>query len=773
MIPEIETDVNKDLILKHFNELLNSTPRLRQAESVEQVKKAFHFTYKAHKGVVRKSGEPYIIHPVEVAKIVASDIGLGTTGIIAALLHDVVEDTDYTVEEIKKLFGNKVAFIVDGLTKISGGAMLSQANRKFEDLFGTFSLEAENFKKILVTISQDIRVVLVKIADRLHNMRTLESMPKNSQLRSAAETLHVYAPLAYRLGLYQIKTELEDLSFKFRMPGSYQQLAKRVNGSQQERTNQIIRLSLPIQNKLLDKGIEYEIKGRPKSIYSIQRKMEEKKVSFEEVFDKLALRIVFTPRQNDNDKAECFEIWAIITSIYTPVPGRLRDWINHPKQNGYMALHGTVVTHKGQHLEVQIRSKQMDWIAENGIAAHWLYKGINSIPKDYDLFIAQVREELDQGGDLDGKEYVSWFRDMLAPVVRVFSPKGEMFVLPEGSTVLDFAFKIHTQIGLGAIGAKMDKRVVPINAKLVNGATVEVLTSHEGAIKEYIKDPGKNKDTLVRTMRSKQILKKHFKKLHILEGAELLKSIYKRKVGTREMEAKVKKLCNVYSLPREVLLERIGSGELSLEWVKKSLRARSSKKAEFWALKARENKNISVHEAIEKLEQGKKKNKKRIIKLEQFDESKISLATCCSPIPGDDVIGYERPDETIIIHKANCPNGIKLNSSYSEFVMKVEWVNYRRKAFLARLALEGTDRQGLVNKITDEISKNLNVNMRRIFFESTEGIFSGEIDVYIYDQKHLNDLLATLLEIAGVERVERVPLEQDTTAPPEKRGMPS
>ncbi len=723
----------KELIRSHFDDLLQVAKISQSDEDRAFIIKAFNLAYDAHANMRRKSGEPYILHPIAVAKIATVEIGLGTKSIVSALLHDVVEDTDLTIEDIQLQFGDKIATIVDGLTKIAG-VFDNQTN-----------LQAENFKKILMTMASDLRVIFIKLADRLHNMRTLDSMPPNKQYKIASETLFIYAPLAHRLGLYAIKTELEDLCLKYHHPQEYQKIVDGIKESENKRFTYINRFALPITNKLNSEGFVYEITGRPKSIYSIWNKMETKKVSFDEIFDLFAIRIIFDPKPDIPEKSQCWAIYSIVTDLYIPRHDRIRDWVSQPKANGYEALHTTVMGPGGQWVEVQIRTRRMNEIAEKGYAAHWKYKGQNPSESELDRWIKEIREQLEDP-KADAFEFLDDFKlNLFASEIMVFTPKGEIITLPSGSTVLDFAFYIHSEVGYHAYGAKVNHKLVPLSQELKGGDQIEILTSTkqspESIWMEY-----------VHTAKAKGKLKAVFReqrKILAIEGKAYLETLLKE-VGMQINSNIFRKLYNYYKTRnKDELYYKLGLEKISAAEFKKIMSKRSrSKWIKFWGISG------SKTDAVEKFD----KSKPLIV---DDDTQGYQIAKCCNPIPGDDVIGYRVDEDELVIHSTSCHNAIRLSSSDSANVVKVEWTTHKLLAFLGRIGLKGVDEIGIVNKVTNIISKELNVNMRAINFESHDGIFEGTIDVYVHNTSDLNSLIGNLSKIKGMSQVNRLEIIEE------------
>ncbi|QCK14126.1 RelA/SpoT family protein [Mangrovivirga cuniculi] len=728
---------NKEIINKYRRLLRAAKPFLKNNDA-KIIRKAFNLSAEAHKDMRRKSGEPYIFHPLEVAHICVREIGLGTTSIIAALLHDVVEDTDIELDEIENEFGSKVAQIIDGLTKISG---------VFE--YGT-SQQAENFRKMLLTLSEDVRVILIKLADRLHNMRTLESMPRNKQLKIASETIYLYAPLAHRLGLYAIKSELEDLFLKYTEPEVYNEIVTKLKAEKPIRDRFIRRFTHPIKLELEKHGYEFEVKGRTKSVHSIWTKMNKQNISFEEVYDVFAIRIILDTDQ-EQEKPACWQAYSIVTDFYKPNPDRLRDWISTPKANGYESLHTTVMSKGGQWVEVQIRSRRMDDIAEKGYAAHWKYKESKNINPEVGLeaWIARVREVLEAGDTTQAIEFVDDFRyNLFNKEVFVFTPKGDLKSLPNGATTLDFAFEIHTEVGKKCIGAKINQKLVSIDHVLKNGDQVEILTSNK-------QKPSEDWLRFVVTSKSKASIKdflKEEKKAAAADGKEILQ----RKLKRNKIEfnsSVVDKLRDRFN-ERTVLdmYYKIGKGIIDVKGIKSIL------------YKKDETEQVTQKPKV-KLDDPKKfaselkrvTDEDRDILLigEDMDKVDYTLAKCCNPIPGDDVFGFITVSDGIKIHRTSCPNAVELLSNYGYRVIKAKWKSQKETAALAGLQITGTDRIGLVNDVTKIISSELQVNMRSVQIGTEKGIFNGNIKLYVDSKFHLKNLIDKLRSVDGVESVTR------------------
>ena len=734
---------DEEMINQAFHELLNDYLNTKHRKKVEIITKAFNFANQAHKGIKRRSGEPYIMHPIAVASIVCDEIGLGSTSICAALLHDVVEDTDYTVEDIENIFGPKIAQIVDGLTKISGGIFGDRA-----------SAQAENFKKLLLTMSNDIRVILIKIADRLHNMRTLGSMLPNKQYKIAGETLYIYAPLANRLGLYKIKTELENLSFKYEHPEEYAEIEEKLNATAAERDKVFNDFMAPIRTQLDKMGLKYRILARVKSIYSIWNKMQTKHVPFEEIYDLLAVRIIFEPRNEEEELNDCFDIYVSISKIYKPHPDRLRDWVSHPKANGYQALHVTLMGNNGQWIEVQIRSERMNDVAEQGFAAHWKYKegGGSEDEGELEKWLRTIKEILDDPQP-DAIDFLDTIKlNLFASEIFVFTPKGELKTMPQNSTALDFAFSLHTDIGSHCIGAKVNHKLVPLSHKLQSGDQVEILTSKSQRVQPQW-------EVFATTARARAkiaaILRKE-RKANQKIGEEIL-SEFLKKEEVRPEEAVIEKLRKLHNAKNEEeLLAAIGSKAIVLgEADKNELK---EKQTSNWKKYLTFSFGNSKEKQEEKEPQEKEKiNPKEVLKLtEESLQKKYIMAECCHPIPGDDVLGYVDENDRIIIHKRQCPVAAKLKSSYGNRILATEWDTHKELSFLVYIYIKGIDNMGLLNEVTQVISRQLNVNIRKLTIETEDGIFEGKIQLWVHDVDDVKTICNNLKKIQNIKQVSRV-----------------
>ena len=735
---------DEEMINQAFHELLNDYLSTKHRKEVEIITKAFNFANQAHKGIKRRSGEPYIMHPIAVASIVCNEIGLGSTSICAALLHDVVEDTDYTVEDIENIFGPKIAQIVDGLTKISGGIFGDRA-----------SAQAENFKKLLLTMSNDIRVILIKIADRLHNMRTLGSMLPNKQYKIAGETLYIYAPLANRLGLYKIKTELENLSFKYEHPEEYAEIEEKLNATAAERDKVFNDFTAPIRTQLDKMGLKYRILARVKSIYSIWNKMQTKHVPFEEIFDLLAVRIIFEPRNEEEELNDCFDIYVSISKIYKPHPDRLRDWVSHPKANGYQALHVTLMGNNGQWIEVQIRSERMNDVAEQGFAAHWKYKegGGSEDEGELEKWLKTIKEILDDPQP-DAIDFLDTIKlNLFASEIFVFTPKGELKTMPQNSTALDFAFSLHTDIGSHCIGAKVNHKLVPLSHKLQSGDQVEILTSKSQRVQPQW-------EVFATTARARAkiaaILRKE-RKANQKIGEEIL-SEFLKKEEIRPDDSVIEKLRKLHNAKNEEeLLAAIGSKTIILgEADKNELKEKQTSNWKKYLTFSFGNSKEKQQEEKEPQEK-EKINPKQVLKLtEESLQKKYIMAECCHPIPGDDVLGYVDENDRIIIHKRQCPVAAKLKSSYGNRILATEWDTHKELSFLVYIYIKGIDSMGLLNEVTQVISRQLNVNIRKLTIETEDGIFEGKIQLWVHDVEDVKTICNNLKKIQNIKQVSRV-----------------
>lgn len=729
------TKAEKESIEAQYEKLLNLCVRCRTQDDRDLIRKAFDLAVDAHANMRRKSGEPYVTHPIAVAKIVAGEMELGVKSVICALLHDVVEDTDYTLNDIKEMFGRTVANIIDGLTKIS------------HVLDKDASLQAENFRKMLLTLSEDVRVIFIKLADRLHNMRTLDSMPEYKQIKIAGETLFLYAPLAHRLGLYIIKTELEDLALKYEHPLIYNDILSKVEETEGERSKYIERFIDPLEKKLKTHGFTFKLSGRPKSIYSIYNKMQKKDVPFEEIYDIFAIRIVFEPKSGMPEKAQCWNIYSLITDIYQPNPDRLRDWISTPKANGYEALHTTVMGPDGRWVEVQIRSVRMDNIAELGYAAHWKYKGDDNDQNQLDKWLQTIRKHLETPSS-DALDFLDEFKlNLFSSEIYVFTPKGKLERIPKGSTALDFAYVIHTEVGDKAIGAKVNHKLVPLSQKLRSGDQVEILTSEK-------QTPQREWLEFAITGRAKSKIKsalKEERRYFINEGQKQFLEIV-RDLNYPLDYSSFKVLRENFDIPnKEEFYRRIGAQLITADDIEKNLPGkRRSAWGKYWRLQFGRSSGSKS-----KTKDDKKQTGKTLVIEENEQEQNYRLANCCDPIPGDEVVGFLNSNEVVVIHKKNCPNAIDLMATFGDRIVSVQWKIHKILSFPAKIYIEGIDDIGIVHHITSVISTESEVNMKSIRFDTKDGIFIGNIDMYVHNVNDLETLINRLKKIKGVKKVLR------------------
>ncbi len=728
----LNEEQEKKLILREYRALLRGLkPKLKPGDK-ELVRTAFEMAADAHKTMRRKSGEPYILHPLAVSRICVEEIGLGVRSSICALLHDTVEDTDITLEDVEREFGGEIARIVDGLTKI---ANVIDVNA---------SQQAENFKKILLTLTDDPRVILIKLSDRLHNMRTLDSMKREKQLKISSETVYVYGPLAHRMGLYNIKTELEDLAMKYMEPDAYREIARKLSETKRERTRYINEFIKPIKEKL-DKGqFNFEIYGRPKSIHSIWNKMKKKGVSFEEVYDLFAIRVILDSPP-EKEKEECWKVYSFITDEYTPAPERLRDWLSNPKSNGYEALHTTVMGPQGKWVEVQIRTRRMNEIAEKGLAAHWKYKEGATDESRFDKWFQQIREVLNTP-DSDSVDFLQDFKtSFLAEEIYVYTPRGDVKMLPVGSTALDFAFSIHSAVGSQCIGAKVNHKLVPISHKLRSGDQVEIITSSK-------QKPTEDWLNLVITAKAKTKIKDALKE-EKRKVADEGKYVLQRKLegmGAAYSQHNVDILVVFYKLPSALdLYYQIAIKTIDLKELKEFHILGDKLEPPRPAKPVHEQKSES-HPAPHD-----KKDTELIIFGESSDRIVYHLANCCKPIPGDDVFGFVTTGKGLTIHRTNCPNAAKLLANYGHRVVKTKWAKNKEISFLTGLKLIGLDDVGVIHKITNLISGELKININAMTIEAREGLFHGNVRVYVHDKEELEELLDRLRKLPGIEMVER------------------
>ncbi|QQR95273.1 MAG: bifunctional (p)ppGpp synthetase/guanosine-3',5'-bis(diphosphate) 3'-pyrophosphohydrolase [Bacteroidota bacterium] len=724
----IDLEAEKKEISKRYRHLLRACKSDLDKKDKKLIRLAFDTALEAHKEMRRKSGEPYIYHPIAVAQIVAEEIGLRSAiPVVCALLHDTVEDTYLTLEDIRDLFGPVAEKIIDGLTKIAGVFDHSS------------SLQAENFRKMLLTLSVDVRVILIKLADRLHNMRTLGSMARDKQLKIASETAYLYAPLAHRLGLYNVKTELDDLALKYTEPEVYKTLAEKLRDSKKERDKFISEFIHPIKDELNKQGFKFEIKGRPKSIHSIWEKMKKQGVTFEEIYDLFAIRIIIDSPQNQ-EKADCWKVYSIVTDSYRPNPDRLRDWISTPKSNGYEALHTTVMSDQGKWVEVQIRSQRMNETAEKGFAAHWKYKK-SSEESALDEWLTRIREML-ENPDSNALDFVDDFKlNLFADEIFVFTPKGELKTLPVNSTALDFAYEIHTDIGSRCIGAKINHRLVPISHKLNSGDQVEILTSDKQRPKE-------DWLSFVITAKAKGRIKSSLKDEKRILG-EQGKEIFDRKIKHLKIpvaEVNMNDILLYYKLPNVLeLYYRIAMDAVDLKQLREAVNYKDQRV-----------RSQRTEPTLEELVTQARGSSDMLVIGENLNKIDYKLSPCCNPIPGDDVFGFITINDGIKIHRVNCPNAMQLMSNYAYRIVKAKWTGQEQLSFLAGIKITGMDDVGVVNNITKVISSELKVNMRSISIESNEGLFEGTIMLFVHDTEHLTKLMKKLSALSGILNVTRI-----------------
>jgi guanosine-3',5'-bis(diphosphate) 3'-pyrophosphohydrolase len=742
--PEVLERENKEIV-NSYRRLLRKAKPVLKGDDAKEIRKAFNLAVSAHEGMRRKSGEPYILHPLAVAEICVEEIGLGTTSIISALLHDVVEDTDYSIEDIKISFGARVAKIIDGLTKISG---------VFE--YGS-SGQAENFRKMLLTLSDDVRVILIKLADRLHNMRTLDSMPQHKQLKIASETIFLYAPLAHRLGLYAIKSELEDLHLKYTEQNVYNDIVKKIDASKEARDRFIKKFIRPINSSLNEHGFDFSIKGRVKSVHSILSKIRKKNIPFEEVFDVFAVRIIINTSE-EAEKAACWQVYSLVTDYYSPNPDRLRDWVSTPKANGYESLHTTVMSRTGKWVEVQIRTKRMDEIAEKGFAAHWKYKDKpEQRGKGLETWIADVRAML-ENSETSALDFVDEFRaNLYQDEVFVFTPNGDLKTLPYGATALDFAFEVHTEVGLSCLGAKVNQKLVPLNHVLQNGDQIEILTSSK-------QKPSEDWLRFVVSSKARSGIK-HGLKDEIRQIANIGKEVVQRKLK----QLKITVTSDTYNQLTQFFrfntttdfLYNVGKGLVDSKHFKQFKDSISEQHKQ----KIRP-KNIQELKKIKQQKNVEDQDSDILFIGEDLDVIDYNLALCCNPIPGDHVFGFVTVSEGIKIHRTSCPNAPELLSSHGHRVIKAKWASKHKASFIVDLEIIGTDRVGLISDVTKVISNEHHVNMRSIIIDTDTGIFEGKISLYIDDKSMLRALVHQIENVEGVVKVKR---KKETYAQPSDR----
>ena len=732
------------MIQREFEALLDDYAHTLHRQKVELITHAFNFSYKAHYGVRRLSGEPYIMHPLAVARICVKEIGLGSTSICSALLHDVVEDTDYTVEDIAGLFGDKIAQIVDGLTKISGGVFGDQASE-----------QAENFRKLLLTISEDIRVVLIKIADRLHNMRTLGSQPKDKQYKIAGETQYIYAPLAHRLGLFPIKTELEDLSFKYEHPETWQEIHDKLEAIKASKLESYEVFSKPIRERLENMGYTFTMRARIKSVYSIWKKMMRQQCAFEDVYDIMAVRIVFTPNESMSEKDQCWMIYSAITEIYRPHPERIRDWISTPKANGYEALHVTVMGKNGEWVEVQIRTDRMNEIAEHGYAAHWKYKTGESDDSELDKWLQEIKEILAHP-DKDAMEFLGTFKlNLFAQEVFVFTPKGEIKTMPLGATALDFAFMLHSELGEHCIGAKVNHNLVPLSYQLKGGDQIEILTSNsQHPQKEWLK--------LVTTAKARNGLNQYFKReerKYMKHGERLVEdAINMDKELAENHDLSLARLLKYYNLetPAEFYTE-VGQGAIRLTNIHEIVFPKRGFLSYIPFIGKKDNTDVTEPQKPEIVKP--KKGAHAIVLTDENLGKEYLLSNCCHPIPGDEVLGFLDEKGQMHIHKVDCPEANLLKTSYGKRLYSATWNTHRVQSFVETIELKGIDKFGVFIHVLQTITTDFHINMRAIHVSSDDGIFKGTMEIYVYDKSELEDLLKAIRKIENIKEVKRVNID--------------
>ena len=753
------TPEEQQMIQREFDALLDDYAHTPHRQKVELITHAFNFANQAHYGVRRLSGEPYIMHPLAVARICVREIGLGSTSICSALLHDVVEDTDYTVEDIRGLFGDKIAQIVSGLTKISGGVFGDQASE-----------QAENFRKLLLTISDDIRVVLVKIADRLHNMRTLGAQPKDKQYKIAGETQYIYAPLAHRLGLFPIKTELEDLSFKYEHPDTWNEINEKLEAVRQQQLDSFELFAQPIRERLTGMGYQFSLKARIKSVYSVWKKMVRQQCAFEDVYDLLAVRIIFTPKDSLSEKDQCWMIYSAITEMYRPHPERIRDWISTPKANGYEALHVTVMGRNGEWIEVQIRTDRMHEIAERGYAAHWKYKTGESDDSELDKWLREIKEILEHP-DKDAMEFLGTFKlNLFAQEVFVFTPKGEIKTMPLGSTALDFAFLLHSEIGEHCIGAKVNHTLVPLSYQLKGGDQIEVLTSNS-------QHPQKEWFHMVTTAKARNGLTQYFRKeerRYIEHGKRLVEDAIAIDADlAANHDQSLARLLNYYQMTQPAeLYAKVGQGVVRLD----NIREIVLPKQRWWKyvpfIGKKETTDVDGPASPDRIQTQsgpvdgpaapeapkpkKKKESHTIVLTDDELNKRFVLSNCCHPIPGDEVLGYLDDHGLMHIHKIDCPEANLLKTSYGKRIYSATWNTHRVMSFVETIELKGIDKFGVFIQVLQTITKDFHINIRSINISSEDGIFKGTMEVYVYDRSELEDLLKAIRKIEDIKEVRRL-----------------
>ena len=732
---------DEKIIEEQWDDLLLSCTKIcKNDEDWNFIKRAFFLAKEAHQGVRRRSGEPYLLHPIAVAKIVVEEIGLGVKSVVAALLHDVVEDTEYTVEDMERIFGPKIASMVDGLTKMSG-------------VFNADTSEqAEYFRKVLLTLSDDVRVILIKIADRLHNMRTLGSMPMNKQIKITSETIYLFAPLAYRLGLFAIKSELEDLCMKYRFPEQYAEITRKLQETESSRRELIEKFTAPIVAALDRDGIHYEISGRVKSVYSIWMKMQRKQIPFEEIYDLFAIRIVFNPLPFPSEKTQCWQIYSTITDIYTPKPDRLRDWISMPKANGYEALHSTVMGPDGVWVEVQIRTRRMEEIAERGFAAHWKYKHatISQDEDEFDKWLKQIRDALNSPTE-NALDFLENFKlSLYTSEIIVFTPKGESRKMPFGATALDFAYEIHSKIGNSAIGAKINHKIEPITAQINSGDQIEIITADTARPKPEWLD-------IVTTSKARQAIKSFLKRerQHNIERGQQALEEKMRELNIPLSGRVLRKIVPMYgSANKEELYSKIGAGIVTLDELEKILKVNArSKILKFWTLFIPEKKESESDD-----DAADTTDTRPAATAAEPAEPRFEMAECCKPIPGDSVVGYRDPASgKIIVHKTHCDELNRLAAQFGKNIVKeeIKWSQHKAVSYLSTITLRGIDRMGLLLDLAKLVTGDFSVNIREVNIQSHDGIFEGSVSLYVKDAESLHEVMDKLRKIKGIESVKR------------------
>lgn len=742
-LPTKKTISDDELVQQEFDALLNDYLNSSHRKKVELITKAFNFAKAAHKGIKRRSGEPYILHPLAVARIVSKEIGMGSTSICSALLHDVVEDTDYTVEDIENLFGPKIAQIVDGLTKISGGVFAEQS-----------SAQAENFRKLVLTMSEDIRVILIKIADRLHNMRTLGSMPLAKQYKITGETENIYAPLAHRLGLFRIKNELENLSFKYEHPDTFAQIKKKLDQDELARKRFFDEFTEPISKKLNELGWVFRYKARIKTVYSIWKKMSARNIPFEDVFDIMALRIVFTPREGLTEKDQCWMLYSSITGIYKPHPERIRDWVSNPKANGYEALHVTVMAPGGRWVEIQIRSERMNDIAEKGLAAHWKYKTGNDDETELDKWMKTIKELL-ENPEPNAIDFIDTFKlNLFASEIFVFTPKGEIKTIPQSSTALDFAFTLHSDIGEHCIGAKVNHKLVPLSHTLLSGDQVEILTSKK-------QQPQPEWLEFVTTAKAKGKLKAIFKrdeKAAIAEGQKKIEDALAA-INLTADNTNIVRIMNYYKFgTRNALYLQAAYGNIHLEDISKVIFKPKTMSVftKYIKIPFVSQADKTIEEKLELVPAARVDRKATFFLTEENSSTSYLLSKCCNPIPGDDVLGYVDENEKVIVHKRQCPVAAQLKTNFGDNLVSVQWATHKSHSFQEVIEIQGIDQRGILIEILHVITEQYGLNISKISIDTTAGVFTGRFTIFVHDKNEIDNLCKNINKIKSVNSTQRI-----------------